>query len=131
MQALRAGLALVLLAAVTSLLPAQGAYDEVVKQTLGLLGRINDKLESIKDKDSAEAARPDLGKLAVEWAELRKKAKELPPPERVERDELKKHKSDLRKAVARLGSAVTRVQNIDGGRLALQEISGILKKLDE
>ncbi len=131
---MRALSAIALLTLIVGVLPAQESrYEEIVKQTVGLIDQIHGVLKTIEDGASADAARVELRKAAEKWVEVRRKEKELPPPERTEKDRLAKLAKDLkiREKVARLLGQVRRVEGIPGGRQALDEISGVLKKPDE
>lgn len=110
----------------------ESRHEQAVKQTRELLEQIYKTLSSINDRDAAEAARPELRKAALAWDELRKKVKELPPPERAEKDQIaRKYKEELRKAAAQLQGQVRRVQSIPGTAAALMEISSVLKRPEE
>jgi hypothetical protein len=133
MRAAPLALAVALVTACGGALPAQESpLEDVVKKTIAILERINKTLAAVRDRDSADAARSQLKKASGEWLELRKREKQLPPPERPEKDRLaKEYKTRIRETVTRLQSEAVRVQSIPGGRAALQEITGVLTHPEE
>jgi len=125
-----AGALVLLLAGGVAMAAAQESrHEEVIKQTLALLERANTTLATIQDRDTAAAARPELRKVAADWQELQKKAREVPPPERAEKDRLtKEYKQKLVEAERKLRGETIRLESIPGGRAALQEITSVLRK---
>lgn len=124
-------LTLSLLAGAAGAQPAaeSSRYEETVKETLGLLDGIAATLATVQDQATAEAARPELRKAAGAWGALLKKAGELPPPERAEKDRLaKEYRARLTAATRKLLAEVTRVGSVPAGREALREISSVLEK---
>jgi hypothetical protein len=104
-------------------------YEDVLKEMIGTLDKISTTLANIKDRDSADAAAVELRKRAEEWDAVRKKATELPPPERPEKDRLAKaYRGRFDAAFKTLLGETTRVQAIPGGRAALQEIRSVMTK---
>src|SRR5271154_5747146 len=67
-----------------------GSYEGLVKELLGTVESLTKTLQSIKDRDSAEAARPELKKAAAKMLDLRKKAEEWKQPNKEEKDRLAK-----------------------------------------
>ena len=134
MHKAREFLGLAILAGAVASAPAQegGSHEALVKQSLVLLNGINTALATVKDRETAEKSRPELRKLAAAWQEMRKKAAELPPPDRAEKDRLaKEYKTELRKEEGKLRGEILRLDSILGGAAALQEITGILKKTEQ
>jgi hypothetical protein len=108
------------------------AHEEAVKQALALLERVTTALTTILDAQTADTARPELHKLAVEWQALQKKVQQLPPPERAEKDRLaKEYRRRFEVAQAKLRGEIVRVEAIVGSRAALQEIASLLKKPEQ
>lgn len=110
--------------------PAQGPrFEEVVKDMLGTMEKLTGVLGTIKDEDTAKAAKPDLRQIAGRWQELRKKAETMKPPSKEEKERLEKeYKEKLQTAQRKLFAEIARVNGVAGGKDALQEISTILKK---
>jgi hypothetical protein len=101
----------------------------VVTQVLEVMDKLSAALATITNEQSAEAAKPELRKLAKQWTALRDKAEKVPPPERAEKDRLEKEfKAKLEGAQRKLFGEVGRVQEIPGGRAALEEIRGVLTR---
>ena len=104
-------------------------YEKTLQTMIGNLDKIGVTLKTIVDEESADAAKPTLRKEAVIWIEARAKAAKLPPPERDEKTRLEKmYKPKLEEAMRRVFTEVRRVENIPGGKEALKEINGVLKK---
>jgi len=104
-------------------------HEDAVKQVLAVQDKITSALATITDQSTADTAKPQLRKFGKEFIELRGKIEKLPPPSREEKGRLEKeYKSKLEAAQRKLSGEVLRVQNIPGGREALQEIRGVLDK---
>jgi len=104
-------------------------YEKALLQMIGSLDSIGTKLKTIIDEDSALAAKPALRKAADTWVDGRTKAEKLEPPERDEKTRLEKlYKPKLEDALRKMFTEIRRVENIPGGKDALKEISGVLKK---
>jgi hypothetical protein len=122
-----AGLLILLLARVQ-----EPGHEDVIKQSLELLGKISMSLGEIKDAESAEKARPELAKLAAEWTAWQKKARSLPPPEPAEKERLTKtYKKDLAAAEKKLRGELIRLESIPGSRPAVREITGVLTRPEQ
>ena len=101
--------------------------ETLVQETLATLDRITGVLSTIRDEDSAKAAKPELKKVAAEFLALRKKAAQAEPPTKEQKDQLaKKYKAKLEESVKKLLAQVTRVQGVAGGKDALTEIREVL-----
>jgi hypothetical protein len=108
---------------------AAAAHDALVKDMLGDLEQIHKVLLTIKDEPSADAARPDLKKVALHLAELRKRAKEVKQPSKAEKDELeKRYKPKFDEALKKLRVESIRVKGVPGGPEALNEIKVVSEK---
>jgi hypothetical protein len=104
-------------------------HEQSIKQMLKGFDEISTVLKKIESEETAVAAKPDLRKLSDTWIEQRGKAAKLPPPEREEKARLTKlYKPKLDQAMRKLFTEVVRVEAIPGGKDAVKEISGVLKK---
>jgi hypothetical protein len=104
-------------------------YEKALKQAVESFEKIGATLKKIDDKASADAARPDLKAAAASFLEARAKAEKLQQPEKDEKARLEKlYKSRLDEAMKLVHTQAIRVVNIRGGREALKEIEGVLKK---
>jgi hypothetical protein len=96
---------------------------------LETLGQINTALGGIKDEPSADAARPELKKAAQRMLELRKRARELKPPTKAEKDLLeKRYKDKFDDSLKKLRIESVRVRTIPGGPAAVKEIAVVDEK---
>lgn len=101
----------------------------VVKEMLGVMDKLTAALSGIKDAATAEAAKPDLRKLAKAWTAVRDKAEKAPPPSKEEKARLEKDfKSQMELAQRKLFGEVGRVRAIPGAGDALQEIRSVLAR---
>jgi hypothetical protein len=135
---MRAGLATATMVGVIALVGGAhrqdktATHDDVVKQMLGVLDKLSKSLTAINSQASADAARPELKKLAKEWMQTRQAAEKLPPPSREDKDRLEKeYKGKLEAAQKKLYGEVVRVRMVPGGPEALQEIRGVLARKKE
>ena len=104
-------------------------HDQALKQALDSFDSINKTLMSIKDEESAGAARPELKKAADSYLDARAKGDKLPPPEKDEKDRLTKlYKPKFTMALEKMSTQIRRVEVIPGGKEALKEIALVLKK---
>jgi hypothetical protein len=130
---LRAGSIAVMLLALGAAAAGEGSpYEKAIQKMIGSLDEIAVTLKTVIDEDTAGAAKPDLRKSAGVWVETRAKAAKLQPPEKDEKVRLEKlYKPKLEEAMRKMFIEVRRVENIPGGKEALKEISGVLKKDDK
>jgi hypothetical protein len=104
-------------------------YEQALQQVVDSFDKIGLSLKTIVNEESAAAAKPDLRKSAASFVEARTKAAKLQPPEKDEKVRLEKlYKPKLDAAMKKMFTEVRRVEAIPGGKDALKEISGILKK---
>ena len=104
-------------------------YEQTIQKMIGNLETISGELKKIVDEESAAAAKPELRKAAAEWIETRAKADKLDPPEKAEKLRLEKlYKPKLEDALKKMFTEKGRVEVIPGGKDALKEIAGVLKK---
>ena len=130
---LRAGSMAILVFALGVAAAGEGSpYEKAIQKMIGSLDEIAVTLKTIIDEDTAGAAKPDLRKSATVWMDTRAKAEKLQPPGREEKVRLEKlYKPKLEESMRKMFSEVRRVENIPGGKEALKEISGVLKKDDK
>ena len=104
-------------------------YEKAVQKMIGSLDEIAATLKTVIDEDTAGAAKLDLRKSAGVWIETRAKASKLQPPEKEEKARLEKlYKPKLEESMRKMFIEIRRVEIIPGGKEALKEISGVLKK---
>jgi hypothetical protein len=104
-------------------------FEEVLKDLLGTMDKLTTTLATIRDQDSASAAKPELRKSAGHWQALLKKAEDVAPPNKEEKEQLEKaYAGKLEEARKKLFGEVQRVRAVPGGREALKEISGVLSR---
>lgn len=110
----------------------EARFEGVLKDLLGTLDMLSATLGGIRDQDTAKAAQPELRKSAVRWQALMKKAEDVAPPTKEERERLEKqYAQKLEEARKKLLGEVERVRSVPGGNEALKEISGVLKRKKE
>jgi hypothetical protein len=122
------GLALLVLSAAALGLAAgdETAHEQALKQTIGAIDKMTMTLSTIKDEETAQAAKPELQKAVKVWTMVKAKAAELPPPEQAEKDRLAKaYKPKLDTAVKKFFTEVARVRKFPAGNEVLKEIKDI------
>lgn len=103
--------------------------EEVVKDTLGILDKLTTTLAGVKDKETADSARPELKATTSKWVEIRKKAEALKPPTTEEKTRLEKeYKGKLEESQKKLFAEIGRVKGVPGGPEALTEIAPVVGK---
>src|SRR5437879_9732057 len=68
-------------------------FEGVLKDLLGTLDKLSGTLTGIRDQETAKAAQPELRKLAGHWQALIRKAEDVAPPNREEKERLEKEYS--------------------------------------
>lgn len=106
-----------------------GKLEDVVKDMLGTLDKLTTTLAGVKDEASAKAAKPELKSTASRFVEIRKKAADLKPPTKEEKERLEKeYKGKLEMAQKKLLAEIGRVKTVPGGPDALLEIAPVMDK---
>jgi hypothetical protein len=106
--------------------------EAVFKEMIAQVNRITEALRSVKDEETAEAARPILKKSAAGLKEVEKRSAALQKIPKVERDRVsRKYGDEVRSAVTRLTREVARVRDVPGGRDALEELTTPPAKLEK
>jgi chemotaxis protein histidine kinase CheA len=104
-------------------------HEDVVKQMLETMDSMTKTLTGINDRESAKEAQPDLRKAAEKWKVAKKKAEDLPPPAKDEKDRLATaYKTKLEESRKKLFKEAARVGVLPGGQEALKEIGSVLDK---
>src|SRR5437773_9919 len=114
------------------LLPAlageESPHEQALKGMLKSLDKMTLTLADVKDGDSAEAARPELKKLAAGWTAARAKADKLPPPEPAEKERLaKQYKGKMDEAIKKLLGEAGRINAIPAAKDVLKELRVVLE----
>jgi hypothetical protein len=110
----------------------QETYEGLVKEMLTTVEQLTTTLKTIKDRPSAEAARPELKKSAEKMLQLHKKAEEWKQPNKEQLDKLKKEYSPkLEVAVKQLNELAVAVKSIPGGEEAVTELDILKEKTDK
>ena len=124
-----AGRIALVLATLALLGAGDSPYEKTLKDMIGAVDSIGVTLKTIVDEDTAAASKPALRKANDAFVDARTKAGKLQPPEREEKARLEKlYKPKLEEALKRMFSEIRRVEVIPGGKDALKEIAGVLKK---
>lgn len=104
-------------------------YEKALEKVVQSFDKISDSLKTIIDEDSANTAKPELRKAADAFIAVRAKADQMQPPEKDEKIRLEKlFKPKMDASMKRMFTEMVRVELIPGGKEALKEISGVLKK---
>ena len=103
-------------------------HEDALKQMIQSLGKMTATLGSVKDADSAQAARPELKKLVGGFVAVRAKADKLPPPEPAEKERLaKQYKGKMDDAIKKLLVEAGRLESVVGTKELLKDLRGALE----
>jgi hypothetical protein len=105
------------------------SHEAVIKDMLGEIEQINKALSAVKDRESADAKKPELKKSAEKLLELRKQAEQLREPAKAEKDRLaKEYGPKMEEAIKKLRDEAVRVRFVAGGNEALAELTILEEK---
>jgi hypothetical protein len=111
--------------------PPDSSYEGVVKDMLTTVEQITKTLQTVKDRESADAARPELKKAAHKMLDLRKKAEEWKQPSKDEKDRLQKeYAPKFEVAVKQLQKLAVVVKSVPGGEEAVAELAILKDRYD-
>src|SRR5215813_10002286 len=94
---------------------------EIIKQ----MNTTADVLTAIKDKASADSARPKLRDIAGKMKTLKERADKLKTTKEQQAELQKKYKTQIEAAQKRLVAEAIRVQTVDGAADALKELEAV------
>lgn len=104
-------------------------YEKSLLKVLDSFDKISNSLKTIVSEDTAAAAKPKLREAADAFVEARTAATKLDPPEKAEKVRLERvYRPKIDEAMKKMFVEAVRVNAIPGGRDALKEIAGVLKK---
>ena len=107
----------------------KATFEDVLKEMVATLEQISGTLSTVKDEESAKAARPVLQKSAERFVALRKTADTIKPPTPEEKARVEKeYRTKLFEANKKLLSEIGRVRSVPGGPAALREIAAVLSE---
>ena len=106
-----------LLALVVVMSGCGGDKDEqATREMIDCMRDMNSVLEGVKDKASAEAAKPKMEKIAKRMEALGKRAKEMGDPPKEREDELKKkYDKEMKEVMGNMMNNMQRLATIEGG----------------
>jgi hypothetical protein len=121
------------LLALAVLLPLSGCgrdnFESLRKQQVATAKEAADLLSIIKDKETADKAKPRLKQLGDRWRDLQKRMDALPSPSAEEELRAKRlYEDEFEGAKTRFVKEYLRVLFVPGGKEALDEIGEIFKK---
>jgi len=119
--------------AAAALLGAAGEspYEKTLIQMIGAVDSIGVTLKTIVDEDTAAASKPALRKANDTCRGTHQGRQTASAGARRESRLEKMYKPKLEESLKRMFSEIRRVENIPGGKDALKEIAGVLKKRRE
>jgi hypothetical protein len=104
----------------------ESPHEMAVKQLLKSLDKLTMTLATVKDADSAAAARPELKKAVKSWVEAKTKTDKLVPPDKAEKDRLEKeYKGKMNEAIKKFFTEYGRLRDIPAGKEVLMEIKAV------
>jgi hypothetical protein len=103
-------------------------YEKTLKQMIQSLGKMTATLGSVKDADTAQAARPELKKAIDGFTALRAKADKLPPPEPAEKERIaKQYKPKMEEAIKKLLMEAGRLESVPAAKELLKDLRTVLE----
>jgi hypothetical protein len=126
----RAGSLGIILFALSVLAAGEGSpHEKIMQDMIGAFDSIAASLKTITDEETATAAKPALKKSNDAFVDARNRAAKLPAPEKDEKIRLEKlYKPKIEESLKKMNMEITRVEMVPGGKDALKEIAGVLKK---
>jgi len=124
------GIAIVLITAalVPLLAGEESPHEQALKQMIQSLGKMTTTLSSVKDADTAQAARPELKKAVDGFTAVRAKADKLPPPEPAEKERLAKaYKGKMEQAIKMLLVEAGRLESVPAAKDLLKDLRTVLE----
>lgn len=101
-------------------------FEDALKEMIAAIKKIGDTLAGVKDKESAEKARPELKKSGEKIKELQAKIEKLGKPTPEQEKELgEKFKKDLQDATNKLVQEAVRLGQTDYGKDVLKELENL------
>lgn len=112
----------------TEAVHAQDTFDKVLDAMLPTFTKLGDTLATIKDKDSADKAKPTIQEVVKEMTKLKERGEKLGEPMGKQKEELeKKYKSKLEDAARKLSIELVRIKSdVSGGDEIVKEVSELL-----
>ena len=114
-----AGLALALVFTVSG---CGDSPESITKDMIKAMNEMADVLESIKDKDSAEKAKPKLEALSKKMKDLKERADKLKVDDKKKKELEEKYKDEVAKAGMRLFGALAKVGSNPDAAAALKSL---------
>jgi len=103
-------------------------HEDALKQMIQSLGKMTATLGSVKDADTAQAARPELKKAIDGFTALRAKADKLPPPEPAEKERIaKQYKPKMEEAIKKLLMEAGRLESVPAAKELLKDLRTVLE----
>lgn len=126
----RAGSMAIVLVAYAIVAAGEGTpHEKIMQEMIGALDTIGTSLKTVTDEETAAAAKPGLRKANDAFVDARTRGAKLPAPEPEEKRRLEKqYKPKFEEAIKKMNTEITRVELVPGGKDALKEIAGVLKK---
>lgn len=105
------------------------SFESVRKQQTATVKEAADLLGTIKDKETAEKAKPRLKQLGERWRDLQKRMDALPSPSAEEEARTKRlYEDEFEGAKTRFAKEYFRVIFVPGGKEVLDEIGEIVPR---
>lgn len=112
---------------------AQDSYEKVLDEMLPAFNQLGETLEKIKDKKSADEAKPAVKNLADQLVKLKARADALGEPKGEKKEELeKKYKGKLETAAKKMSTEIVRIASqVEDGKAIVKDISEALGPLSK
>ena len=111
---------------------AQDTYEKVLDEMIPAFTKFGDTLATIKDKKTADDAKPKLKEVAKTLGDLKERADKLGEPKGKDKEDLeKKYKDKLQEAAKKMTTEMIRISQLDGGMEIVKELSDLLAPLSK
>jgi hypothetical protein len=94
-----------------------------------VLDEMNSTLESVKDKSSADAAKPKLKSIAEKMKSIKERADKLGKDDKADEEIKKKYEGQMKEKIEKMMKESMRVATVDGGADLLKELGDAMKQL--
>jgi hypothetical protein len=106
---------------------ADDTFESLTEEGIKALNGYAEVLMMIKDKATAETAKPDIKKIAEKVAGLKTRMEKLGEPGRLRKEELdKKYKPKMEATIKKINAQLDRIKDLDGGALIVTQVTSIL-----
>ena len=106
---------------------ADDTFESLTEEGIKALNGFAEILITIKDKATAERAKPDIKKVAEQIGGLKERMEKLGEPGRLRKEELdKKYTPKMEATIKKINKELDRIKDLEGGSLIVTQVTAIL-----